>query len=454
MTNKKDINFVITDLDDTIWDWLAMWSKSFKPYFEAIKNKFDIDENKLKNDFKAIHQKYGTTEASYIYNELTTLSFEQKKEIDKKSILGKSILHNYYSNKKNNLKIYDGVLETLKEIKNCGAYIVGFTESNAFFTKYRIKHLGLDGIFDCIYTPKGYEIPDNVNQVYDENHWEPEFTEIRYLPRNTKKPNHEILDVIIADFKADKKSTIYIGDKLDRDILMAQEANVISVHAKYGHVINSIEYDLLRDVTHWTDEDVEREKKNADLHADTPDYILNRSYAELKLHFNFTDFTGLPNRKQIDQVLKVWDKVISVQMHFNDIELRIRNYALTLFTFIIAAMGFLEKEKPYLNYKDVSIPTASVIGIVGSLALLCFYFMDKFWYHRLLSGAGRTATKIENKWGKILPELSLSSDIYKASPFKFLWIIKTRSNGKYRIFYFPLIIVLLSISITLWFIKT
>jgi len=43
------------------------------------------------------------------------------------------------------------------ELKEKGIKIAAFTESYVFFTKYRLKHLGLDGFIDCIYSPKDYD---------------------------------------------------------------------------------------------------------------------------------------------------------------------------------------------------------------------------------------------------------------------------------------------------------
>ncbi len=42
---------------------------------------------------------------------------------------------------------------------------------------------------------------------------------------------------------------------------MAQECGVMDVHAAYGCRRTSDEYELLRDVTHWTKADVERERQ-------------------------------------------------------------------------------------------------------------------------------------------------------------------------------------------------
>ena len=242
MFDKKKVNFIVTDLDDTIWDWLRMWHNSFEPYLNRISKQFNIDLDVLKQDFKNLHQKHGSTETSFIYNDLNTLTKDQKKEFNLPCGLNYSILHEYYSLKKNNLSLCPDVLKTLKKIKEKGTLIIGFTESNAFFTKYRVKHLDLDGLIDYIYTPIDTGIPESVYRHYSEEFWEPEKTEIRYLSKDTKKPAPEILEIIIRDFKAKKENVIYIGDKLNKDIYMANKASIDSVHAKYGDLMSNDNY--------------------------------------------------------------------------------------------------------------------------------------------------------------------------------------------------------------------
>lgn len=287
----KQVNFLITDLDDTVWDWLSMWYESFAPYLQRIVKETNVDIDIIKADFKKLHQKYGTTEMSFVYKELSSIDSSFHPLFESTNSERKSIIHEYYSNKKNHLKAYQGVVETLKFIKSRGTKIIAFTESNVFFTKYRIKHLGLDGIIDCIYTPEGHDLPLSVNKYYEDDFWDPKITVINTLPSNTRKPNAEILEAILRDFKAQKEFAIYIGDKLDRDVYMAQQANLTSVYASYGHIINSEKYKLLVDVTHWTDDDVLREQdfKNRELHIKAPDYTINAFY-QLKDLFEFTKF--------------------------------------------------------------------------------------------------------------------------------------------------------------------
>lgn len=292
MSEKRKIDFVVTDLDDTLWDWLKMWTNSFTPFINSMSNELNLNLDDLKKSFKKLHQKYHTSEASPFIEELELLSDEHIAKIRHSNNGHKSIMHQYNSDKKHNLYLYGGVFETLKFIKDKGGIIVGYTESNSFFTKYRIKHFDVDGIIDRVYAPIDTGVPIDMKKYYDDDFWEPRKTEFKYLPKDFKKPDAEILKTILQDYRASRESTIYIGDKLDRDIYMAQQASVTSVYAEYGHLIDSPGYELLRHVTHWTDEDVQREKDfKANYHSNPkPDYVLKSSFKELFNYFEFSTF--------------------------------------------------------------------------------------------------------------------------------------------------------------------
>lgn len=318
---QKKVNFVVTDLDDTIWDWLSMWYGSFEPFLTRISKELGIEAVALKNDFKELHKKYCTTEASFIIEELKLLNAQQRDKIYEESEANKSIIHEYYSNKKSNLKLNDGVLKTLSKIKSSGSMIIGFTESHSFYTKYRLKTLNLDGLIDCIYAPIDSGVPDSVKKFYPEGYWEPQKTEFRYLSREVKKPNSEILEIILKDFNSKKESTIYIGDKLDRDVYMAQEAGITSVYAQYGHKIVGPEYDLLREVTHWTSGDVDREiafKKEFSEKTVNPDITLKKSFNEIEEYVEFYPFDRINKNENLKNAIEVWKKIVDVQQHFND----------------------------------------------------------------------------------------------------------------------------------------
>lgn len=139
-----------------------------------------------------------------------------------------------------------------------------------------------------------------------------------------------------------------------------------------------------------------------------------------------------------DQKLKIWEKTIDVQMHFNNIELQIRNYALTLFTAIIAGIGYLLKEKFNILIMGYIIPSSAAVSFIGMIIMCVFYFMDKYWYHQLLKGSVQHAITIEKDFNN--PLLNLTSEIGTSSKLKLIgWELD--SNKKYYFFYYPLILV-------------
>ena len=161
--------------------------------------------------------------------------------------------------------LYPGVEETLIRLRQCGVQIVLYTESLAYYTNFRVKRLGLDRLIDYVYSPPDHELPDfalpKASRNAKNGNGVLEFAEHRNLPPGVVKPNPEVLLDIVKDVGREPTECIYLGDSLMKDIAMAQAALVTDVFAAYGGVQHKEEYELLRKVSHWTDEDVEREKQ-------------------------------------------------------------------------------------------------------------------------------------------------------------------------------------------------
>lgn len=80
-----------------------------------------------------------------------------------------------------------------------------------------------------------------------------------------------------------------------KDIEMAQNANVSDVFAKYGtgHFEKNEEgYNLLRAVTHWTDEDVEREIKIKENASGAKPTHTVEVFSDILSIFEFAEFKG------------------------------------------------------------------------------------------------------------------------------------------------------------------
>jgi len=130
-----------------------------------------------------------------------------------------------------------------------------------------------------------------------------------------------------------------------------------------------------------------------------------------------------------DHVLDAWKTSMEVQQHFNDLELRIRNFAVTLLVTVIGAAAFALKEHYEVTFLGQRFMLAVAVLLAGILGWLAFYFMDRHWYHRLLLGAVfHTVDNIEKRHAPF-PEIALSRRIGVESAIP-MWKFKTPRNGQ------------------------
>ena len=254
---------LITDFDNTLYDWFHVWYQSFSAMIAEVVRISGISEDVLFPEIREIHQKYRTSEYAFLLEEIPALRERYPAE-DITHIFDDAI-HAYRSARKHSLALYPGVEETLIRLRQCGVQIVLYTESLAYYTNFRVKRLGLDPLIDYVYSPPDHELPDFFLPKASLNAGNGDavlaFAEHRNLPPGVVKPDPEVLLDIVKDVGREPTECIYLGDSLMKDIAMAQAALVTDVFAAYGGVQHKEEYELLRKVSHWTDDDVEREKQ-------------------------------------------------------------------------------------------------------------------------------------------------------------------------------------------------
>ncbi len=293
MAKNPKIKTVITDLDNTLFDWVGIWHASFEALLKNLVKISGISEETLKKEIKAIHQKHGTSEYTFLIEEIPSLQKLHPNE--DLSVIYDEAIHAYRSARKKILSLYPKVEETLKILKQSNVLIVGYTESMAFYTNLRVRSLNLDGALDFLYSPKDHDFPKDqtreaIRQLPSQD-YDLKKTIHRNTPPGELKPNPAVLLDIIKEVEADPKKTLYIGDSKFKDIEMAQEAGVYSAWASYGSADKRPEYDLLREVTHWNDEDVEKERKyEASIKGKelNPTAVLVKDFGEILDYFCFS----------------------------------------------------------------------------------------------------------------------------------------------------------------------
>jgi FMN phosphatase YigB (HAD superfamily) len=273
---------LITDLDNTLFDWVEIWYRSFSAMFEVLVEKTGCQPDELKNQIRAVHQRHGTSEYAFLLGEVPLLrEFAGGNEVIE---VFADAIKAYRDARSRSLCLYPTVMAGLSELKRRNCAIVAYTESMAFYTNYRIRKLNLDGVIDVIFSPKDHAIPKNMSidevRRYPANHYSFRVTRHEHTPEGELKPNPHILHDIIRRSGKRVDECVYVGDSLHKDVAMAKDAGVDHAWAKYGRAQQRPEYDLLREVTHWTDDDVEREKKISERDI-VPDVVLKESFDEI-----------------------------------------------------------------------------------------------------------------------------------------------------------------------------
>jgi len=250
---------LITDFDNTLYDWFQVWHQSFTAMLAEIERISGLGDDVLLPEIRTIHQRFGTSEYAFLVEKLPSLQAAFPGQ--NLSTVFDDAIHAYRKARKANLKLFHGVRETLIELRSAGVLIILYTDSLAFYTIDRIRRLGLDELVDFVFSPPDHEIPDSVTSYTQREKYFLTHARHHHIPEGVTKPNPDVLLDIVRDVGRSTGECVYLGDSLMKDVAMAQDARVTDVYAEYGIVQHHEGYPLLRKVSHWTDEDVKREQE-------------------------------------------------------------------------------------------------------------------------------------------------------------------------------------------------
>jgi len=249
---RKVVDTLIIDLDDTIFDWFSVWDASFNPIYQELLAVTGRPVEEIEADIRHIHQMRRTSEYTFLIEEIESLKDERAKGDIRDRF--KSALELSRRGRDQNLKLYPSVFRSLWDVKKEGTKIVAYTESMAFYSAYRLKRFGLDGVIDVLFSPEDHDTPAGVSveklRRLPDDFYKLQVTKVNHTPSGELKPNKLVLLDIIKAVDAEVSRCAYVGDSLFKDVAMARDAGVFDIHAQYGESQRRPEYDLLRRVSH------------------------------------------------------------------------------------------------------------------------------------------------------------------------------------------------------------
>lgn len=114
-------------------------------------------------------------------------------------------------------------------------------------------------------------------------------------------------------------------------------------------------------------------------------------------------------------LLEYWKQTSNVQQHFNDVSMKLRNFAVVVFSGFLTGVGLAIHKNISINFLGFDISAGVLFALAGMIATQLIHFMDTYWYHVFLKGAVTTSSSIEKEIKDILKVSELSDGISSSS---------------------------------------
>ena len=206
------IKLVGFDLDDCLFDSTSLSERAREKGIDAmIKLGLKIEREKAMKIIQEIVKEYGSNSPKHYnyfvrrYNRLEdveeTLSYSLQFKYISAAVMA------YHTEKIASIKTYDDVKPCLNKLREIGIKTAIISDGIPLKQYEKILRLGIDDLID-------------LTVISDE--------------MGIRKPNPKLFDHCLRKFEVKGPETIYVGDRIDKDIIPARLSNIYSVLVHIG----------------------------------------------------------------------------------------------------------------------------------------------------------------------------------------------------------------------------
>jgi phosphoglycolate phosphatase len=278
---------VVTDLDNTLYDWVTCFTTAFYRMVAVAAERLGVDQERLIDELREIHRRYGNSEQPFALME--TPSVLERYPGANRPHLARELddaFQAFNRVRRQHLRLYDGVLDTLQRLQQLSIPVAVHTEATVPNALYRLRALDLEYLFRRLYAvaPEGpgHPDPERARKLMDTP------LQVIGLSPGERKPDPRVLEEICRQMQVPVGETLYVGDSIGRDIGMAKRAGAWAAWAEYGTRYDPALWERLVRVTHWSAQDVSAAARPASApDAVAPDLVLRESLLEMFERFSF-----------------------------------------------------------------------------------------------------------------------------------------------------------------------
>lgn len=281
---------IITDLDNTIYDWVDSFAPSFRGMLHALADMWGegkLDESQLIKEFRILFQKHGTLEYEAQADELPIFALKSK---DEKKKINAHIFGAFRNvargSGKGGLRLYPGCIEFFMWAYENNITLLALTNAPLRIAKRRLLQLGVNRFYSAIAGAMyaGQDVSKSDAEKRDDKQpslfsdaisdfFSPdsEMGCIYLLELGELKPNITGYKRLLADWGKSASRVYVLGDSLQKDLMPAKALGAITVWGRYGTVVQPENVETLLGITPWNPAQI----ANAYGSDFTPDYVID-----------------------------------------------------------------------------------------------------------------------------------------------------------------------------------
>jgi len=286
LDHAPTIRLVITDLDNTLYDWVAWYARAVEAMIDGAAAIMGCASTPIYEQLRDAYSSRRSVEDSRALLELP-LVLAHFGDRATAGLALEPALEAFTHLRADALQTHDGVRSGLQRLASLGIEVVGHTEASAANAVLRLRHLGLEQRLAALFTsPSQRGRPDERGAMPEAVTPAPPFV-LRQLSPPLSKPNPATVAAICRHMNVQPSEVLYIGDNLDRDIAMARRAGVWAAWARYGTEHDPKDWARLVSITHWTKAEVAHAERATPTGEHPPHVILESGWAEIFESFAF-----------------------------------------------------------------------------------------------------------------------------------------------------------------------
>lgn len=289
---KPAIRLLITDLDNTLYDWVAWYARALMSMVARAGAIMGVSEEILLDELRDAFVDLGTVEQPRALLRLPCVQTAVGDHAVASERLAPALAA--FEDPRAAPGALPGARETLARMRSAGVPVVGHTEAAAPNAVRRLRQVGLEeGLVALFAGPPVRRGParTETEAPVDALAPAPPF-EVTRLEPALHKPNPATVLEICRRRGVSPTEVLYVGDNLERDVDMALQAGAHAAWAAYGTRHDPDDWARLVRVTHWTPSEVQQAmqppgRPSEDATGGPHSVILERSLAEVFDHFEF-----------------------------------------------------------------------------------------------------------------------------------------------------------------------